>query len=184
MLHPGERIAEIFVGNQMPAKDIQQTSCDQKDTLMLAQLVRVLLSVRTVIHLAANNSGYLRNAETTANCSRSLAGHFCSAGERVFDSQARGISFRLWITRAPQATPVGTTLSDPPAAIRPPPPTASLIYATSANATSGRRTKRPTKATSPPQHVAEDVTTAIANLLRSSHRWAALRTGSAHRSGT
>ena len=32
LLHPEERITEIFVGNHMPPKDIQQTSCNPKET--------------------------------------------------------------------------------------------------------------------------------------------------------
>ena len=74
------------------------------DNVILVQLVSVALSVRRVTHRLAKSSRYRCNAETTANNSPSFAGNFCSAGERVLDSQAKGISFRSWVTKAPQAT--------------------------------------------------------------------------------
>ena len=70
-----------------------------EDSVMLAQLVSVVFSVRTITHRPAKSSGYQRRAETAANSSRSFAGHFCSAGESVFESQANGISLLLWVTR-------------------------------------------------------------------------------------
>ena len=69
-----------------------------EDSVVLAQLVRVVFSVRTFTHWPAKSSGYRRRAETTANSSRSFAGHFCSAGESVFESRASGISFLSWVT--------------------------------------------------------------------------------------
>ena len=63
------------------------------ESVMLAQLVRMALPARTVTHRPGKSSGYRHNADTTAKSSRSLASHFCSAGESVFESQARGISF-------------------------------------------------------------------------------------------
>ena len=112
-----------------------------------------------------NKLGIPGRARSSARAVRTSGAHVLLAGMR------RRPRARLLFGYLPMAgPPVATTLSDPPAAILPPPPTASLIYATSANATSGPRKKWPTNATSPPQHVAEDVTTSIANLPRSSHR--------------
>src|SRR5205807_6618413 len=59
-------------------------------SLIFVQLVNVLLSVSTIVHLPANNSGYFRRLETTAKSSLSLVGHFCSSGERVLESHAKG----------------------------------------------------------------------------------------------